>query len=353
MKAMMRKLSNWEIAKLAFFLFVVFGSLSVFTLTPNLFPSALASSLLFFIFAPLIDALERKGVPRTTGIFGLFLVCGLAITAAATTVTPRISLEILTFKEDSSHYGSTMTERLRAQEAQLLGSFPLFKGLHLADKLVDWIHHSIEKFWAIMPNLASQMLVGLLLVPFFTFILLNDAHEIRRSLLKLVPNRHFETVYSLMSRIVDEMGGYVSARIIEAALVTVLVTAGCLVLKIPYAILLGFFAGATNAIPYLGPLLGAIPGVLIAVIQPEMPNQLFWISLVYAVANVIDMVVIFPLVVAKIVDLHPVAVVISVVLGSQLFGIVGMIVAVPITSIVKILIQEVYSKVYNGADAIR
>ncbi|MBI3557991.1 MAG: AI-2E family transporter [Deltaproteobacteria bacterium] len=352
MKAVFKRLWHWEAAKLSFFLFVVIGSALVFALTPSLFPSALLSILLFFIFSPTIDAVERKGMSRSLGIMGVFLVSGMAIALAATIITPRISQEVDAFQKGSSRYATNITDRLKIQEQRTLGAFPMFKDAKLTEKLIDWAQQSTGKLWTVMPNLASHLFMALILVPFLTFILLKDAHEIRRSLLKLVPNRYFETVYSLMARILDEMGGYVAARIIEAALVTGLVTLMCLWLKIPYAILLGVFAGATNAIPYLGPLLGAMPGIMLAVLDPSIPNHLLLITLVYCVANVIDLMLIFPLIVAKIVDLHPVVVVISVIVGSQLFGIVGMIVAVPITSICKILIQEVYSRIYSDPTAL-
>ncbi|MBI3543811.1 MAG: AI-2E family transporter [Deltaproteobacteria bacterium] len=353
MKAAIKKLWHWEFTKLAFFLFVVLSAVLVFTLTPALFPSALISVLLFFIFTPLIDAAERKGISRTSGILGVFLMLAAGLAFSVSTLTPRVAQEVDAFQRGSSRYATNVTEKLKLQEARLLAPYPMFKNTDLTGKLFTWLQQSSDRFLAAMPNFASQFLICLLLVPFLTFILLKDAHEIRRQILKLVPNRHFETVYSLISRILDEMGGFVAARIIEAALVTGIVTLGCLFMKVPYAFMLGVFAGATNAIPYLGPVLGALPGLLLAVLDPAVPNQLLWITAIYTVANVIDMAVIFPLVVAKIVDLHPVVVVTSVILGSQLFGIVGMIVAVPITSILKILIQEVYSRVYDHTEALR
>jgi putative permease len=274
------------------------------------------------------------------------------IAAVFSWITPRVSKEIDSFQKENSRYSSSITEKLRLQEERVLGAYPMFKDARLTDKALDWMRNSVDKLWAIVPNFASHLMLCLFLVPFLSFVLLRDAHEIRRSALKLVPNRYFETVYSLSYRILEEMGGFVAARIIEAAMVTVMVTIGCLTLKIPYAILLGVFAGATIPIPYLGPLLGAAPGIFLAILEPSVPNQLLLVVLVYSVANLIDMLLIFPLVVAKIVDLHPVVVVISVILGSQLFGIVGMIVAVPITSILKILIQEIYSRVYNETQTV-
>lgn len=347
-----RATAQWNIAKLAFFATITLASGLVFILTPDLLPSAMISALLFFIFVPLIDALERKGVSRVSAVLAVGIGCASLIALFMTWVSPRITKELEGLAEGKSRYTTGITDRLKAQEAKVLGDYAMFKNARLTEKALGWVQKSGDKLWEIVPNVASQLMICLLLVPFLTFILLKDGHEMRRQLLKLVPNRYFETVYTLLSRILDAIGGYVSARILEALIVTTLVTAGCLAAKVPYAILLGLFAGATNPIPYLGPLIGALPGVLLALLEPSMQNQLFWVSAIYIAANLIDMLVIFPVVVAKIVNLHPVVVVIAVILGSQLFGIVGMIVAVPITSILKILIQEIYSRVYNHEHSI-
>lgn len=347
MRAALRRFTIWEFSKLGFFLFVIAATMLVFTMTPALFPSALISVLLFFMFSPIIDSFERKGVPRSHAITGVFMICGLAVAGAASWITPQISAEVDAFHKGSSRFSSGVTDRIKEQEVRLLGNFPFFKNANFTEKVLARVSNSSQQFWSTFPNLASNLLMIVFLAPFFTFILLKDAHEIRRSLLKLVPNRYFETIYGITARMLDDMGGFVAARIIEAILVTAMVCVGCLMFEIPYAFLLGVFAGATNAIPYLGPLIGAVPALLLAIIEPSVPNHLFLVVMIYTISNLIDMVLIFPLVVAKIVDLHPVVVVVSVILGSQLFGIVGMIVAVPITSILKILIQEVYSRVYN------
>ena len=140
----------------------------------------------------------------------------------------------------------------------------------------------------------------------------------------------------------DEMGGYVPPVYWKPPSCSSLAVGSSWA---SYAFLLG--CGATNPIPYLGPVIGAVPGILFAILDPVVPNQLAYVLLIYVAANVVDTVLIFPLVVAKIVNLHPLMVIICVILGSQLFGIVGMIVAVPITSILKILIQEAHSRVYD------
>lgn len=337
----------YELTRLTFFLFVLLGAGFVVISTPSLFPSALISILLFFIFSPLVDALERRGIRRAFGILAAFLVCGLAIVLLMDWATPQITQEIETFQKNSETFSTTFAQRLNLQEQQLSKTLPFFKSAGLTQKFLHWLKESSLRIWNIIPQIASNLLLGVFLVPLLTFFLLNDTHRVRQAVLRLVPNRHFETVYSLMSRIMEEMGGYVSARIFEALLLGGMVTIGCLVFQVPYAVLLGIFAGATNAIPYLGPILGVIPAIAFAVLQPSIPNHLFWVLMIYFVANFIDMVLIFPLIVARIVNLHPVVVVISVLLGAHWFGIFGMILGVPVASILKILFQEVYSRIYN------
>ena len=350
MKFLIKKLSFPDLAKLSFFLIISFGALLIMLITPGLLPSALTSVLLYFILAPLINYMERQGLPRTGAIIGLFVACGMALVLATSWLIPSITGEIEAFRHGSVKFGIELKTKLHQYELFITGKSPLLAGLNISEKASKWVEGSVSTLLEILPQIASHLFMILFLVPFMTFILLKDAHDMRRSLLALVPNRYFEVIYSVMSKILDGMGGFVAARIFEALLIMGIVTIPCLILGIPYAFLLGFFVGATNAIPYLGPLLGAIPGVLLALLDPTMPNQLLYVSLIYLSANVVDMVLIFPLVVAKIVNLHPLIVIISVILGSQLFGILGMIIAVPLTSIFKILMGEIYMRVYPEND---
>lgn len=346
-----KKKATFELLRLGLFVFVLTLSLAVFTLTPSLMPSFFISVLLFFMITPLIDSLERSGIRRIYAIAAVFLISGIALGGIMRYITPIITSEFHSFHQKSAKYKKSLQTQLQGQEQALIQQFPIFKEAGLATKATSWLQESAQKILIVIPQLASHLAMGIFLIPLLTFFLLKDAHDIRRSLLKLVPNRYFETVYSLTSRILDDMGGYVSARIVEAFLVAILVTLGCLIAKIPYAVLLGIFAGATNAIPYLGPLIGALPGLFFALFEPTVPNQTFITVTIYAISNFVDMTLIFPVLVARIVDLHPLIVVISVILGSQWFGILGMILAVPVTSIFKILFQEIYSRVYSHQEA--
>ncbi len=114
-------------------------------------------------------------------------------------------------------------------------------------------------------------------------------------------------------------------------------------MSFPYAVILAVFAGLTNLIPYVGPIFGAIPALLIATIDKDS-SMILLVTLVYVIAQVIDMAFIIPLVVAKIVNLHPVIVIIAIMAGAELGGIVGMIISIPVTSAALLIMSTFYKQ---------
>ena len=101
-------------------------------------------------------------------------------------------------------------------------------------------------------------------------------------------------------------------------------------------------AGLTNLIPYIGPLIGAVPAILIALVNGYSGLSILAVVLVYVVAQVIDAGFLIPLMVAKIVDLHPVTVIVVIIAGAQLMGVLGMIISIPVASTLKVTVSTVY-----------
>lgn len=132
------------------------------------------------------------------------------------------------------------------------------------------------------------------------------------------------------------MGGFIRARLLESIIVSICIWLGLFSLGFPYSLVLAIFAGVMNVIPYLGPVFGALPAVVISFANGGNSSDLLWILAVYGGAQVLDTVVIVPFVVAKIVNLHPVTVVLAVLIGSQFMGILGMIISIPVFSALKV-----------------
>jgi putative permease len=182
----------------------------------------------------------------------------------------------------------------------------------------------------------------MLLGPFLAFFMVKDGRSVVNILLGLVPNQLFETALSLQHQINFQIGQFVRARILESLIVGVVTAIGLLVISFPYAVLLGAFAGLTNFIPYLGPILGAVPAFLVAMVNGYSGLEVFLMSAVYIVAQLIDAGFLIPLMVAKIVDLHPVTVIVVIIAGAQILGILGMIISIPVASTIKVTVSTVY-----------
>jgi putative permease len=178
--------------------------------------------------------------------------------------------------------------------------------------------------------------------------MLRDGRRVSRGVLAMVPNDLFELALRLHHQINDQLGGFIRARFFEAAIVGLVVLVGLEVFGFPYATLLALFAALTNLIPYVGPIIGAVPAILIALLSPEIAAtssssiNLILITSVYFAAQLIDVALIIPLVVARIVNLHPVTVIIVIIVGAEVMGVLGMMISIPVASVLKLTFTAVY-----------
>ena len=182
----------------------------------------------------------------------------------------------------------------------------------------------------------------LFLSPLLTFFILKDGQSLSRRLLTLVPNNIFELTLSLQSQVTAQIGQFIRARLLESVIVSLVVFIGLWLVGFPFPILLALFAGIANLIPYLGPIVGAVPGCVIAFVNAGIGVKLLFVVVVYSAAQLIDIFFIIPLVVARVVGLHPLTVILAVILGSKLLGILGMLISIPVIAAIKVIVVNVY-----------
>jgi putative permease len=193
-----------------------------------------------------------------------------------------------------------------------------------------------------IPSYLSSLLEWILLVPLFLYFFFMESGRSSRKFLEAVPNPIFEKSYVLFSQFNKKFGEYIIAKFIEATILGVLVTIGLLIIGFPYPFILGFVAGVTNILPYIGPVIGLIPAIFVALLSQDPNVSMAGMLVVFLLANLFDNILVFPLLVSKIVNLHPIVVVVSVLVGSQIGGVVGMIVIIPFIAFFKLLFKEIY-----------
>ena len=198
-----------------------------------------------------------------------------------------------------------------------------------------------------VPDILKSVLEWILLVPLFLFFYLKDSRTIKQTILRLTPNSIFERFYYLSHQFNKQLSDYIFAKFIEASIVGIIITSGLLIIGVRFSFLLGLIAAVTNIIPYVGPIFGAIPAIVLGLAEYGPGGVFGAMMILYIIANLIDLALVFPILVSKIVDLHPLLVVTSVILGSHFLGVIGMVISIPCVAALKLIFHEIYIEVYS------
>lgn len=324
------------------------------TASSVLFLPLLISLVLAFLLEPLVTQFE-KFFTRTGSIFILYvLLLGLAFLAALG-LTPHWQAFWENMGTDFPRYTSQITAVLRNLMDELHEHFPTIANYDVPLKFRNWAEQVMSAVLAATPQSAMKVGGLMIIVPLFTFFFLRDGRIILRACVALSPNRHFEMVRDLSHMISRQLSQFVRGRIIEAIIIGAVVTLGLSLTDIRYAPVLGIFAGVTNLIPYIGPIIGMIPGILIAFVDLGAGGQFWWIVILYIlIAQVlIDNFILIPVLISRVSNLHPLLVFFAIIVGGKLYGVIGMIIGVPIVSVIKIILQEIrtYRRAFRLPDS--
>ena len=176
--------------------------------------------------------------------------------------------------------------------------------------------------------------------PFIMFFLLKDGRRIRKGFINLVPNRYFEFTLNVLHKTDVQLGNYLRGQLIASSVVALLSIAALWLLEVDYFVLIGLFAGLTNMIPYLGPVTGATVAALISVITTGNFDTVLPIIAAFVVIQAIDNVGVSPIVLARNVKLHPLLILLTLIIAGKFFGFLGLLLAVPVTAVLKVFVQE-------------
>lgn len=314
------------------------------TATTGLFLPILLSLIVSYLLDPVVFFFEGEKINRTLSIFIVyFLLFSLGFLLLLIIGPPNWDGMMQALKADFPRYISHAIEYLSGLLISAQEHFPFITNYNLAERLSS----ASQSFFGLIlketPRSAMRIGSLLLLVPLFSFFFLRDSRKIMRSLISLTPNRYFEMVLDIYAHVSWQLSHFIRGRILEALIIGIVVWMGLSLTDIRYAPILAIIAGATNLVPYIGPLIGMIPGLVIALVDLGMGGQFWWILCVYVlIAQVIlDNFILIPILISKVSNLHPLGVILAIVMGGKLYGIIGMIIGVPIFSILNIFIIEV------------
>lgn len=181
--------------------------------------------------------------------------------------------------------------------------------------------------------------VGLIFVlaPIIAFYLLVDLPNVRRSTEALIPANARAEVMLIGHRLSGAIGGFFRGQLMVAMIVGVLVSIPLGIIGLPFWVIVGMIAGVANMVPLIGPWVGGVPGVLIALTAGEGVGQAVLVVLIMAGVQQVDNHFITPVVMRRAVHLHPAVVMLALLAGGTIGGFFGLLLAVPVTAVLKIL----------------
>ncbi len=305
------------------------------------------SIIIAYLLNPLVSYFENRGIKRNVVVIFLYLLFLLTIIVSVSFLFPLILKELSALRESLPHYAAAAKNFLGSWKAGLEKILPSEGIIFSVDSLTHKWNAYLNKLLSIAPRYLRSIfsLFSLfILIPFISFFILSRGKEFIHQIFNFFPSRYVETVLSLICEVDEALGNFLRGQIIAASCVGLLSILGLYALEIDYALLLGIIAGLGNLIPFLGPIMGAVPASLIALFKFKSFLAVLKVIALFAGIQFLDNVLISPYVVGKSVNLHPLLIIFALLAGAELFGLLGIILGVPIACAVKVIVQIFLSR---------
>jgi predicted PurR-regulated permease PerM len=305
------------------------------------------SFALAFMLEPFVDWLERRQHSRNRAVLLSMGVAVLAITFLLIFLVPSIWAQL--------------GESLEKLPLALLAIAARGKLLmvwmhdHLSPALFQRLQAALEQFEKDPSALTSHFgawlsrgafglvgagsaALGLIVVPFFVYYLLLDMHRLRARIESHIPARHRAAASNLLNEIGEVMRSYVRGRVLMAGIMAAIYATGLVILQVPLWAAIGIIAGIFGIIPYLGVLCGLVLALGFAALKGATVWHLIGVGALFGVAQLVEDYVLTPRLIGNKLELHPMLVLIALIIGGDLFGLFGLLLAVPAFAVLKVLV---------------
>lgn len=324
---------------------LLFVVVFVWLLGPILTPFVVAAGLAY-LGDPLVDRLERLKLSRTAAVLVVFAVLTLGFALLVLLLFPVLEHQIRTFIDNLPRYTQWLQERIEPLVQMVL---PEAQGLSL-EAIRELITEHLGKAGGLARVLFERafasgtaliaFIANLVLIPVLTFYILRDWDNFTAWVRDLLPRRVQPTVVDLARETDEVLGQFLRGQLLVMLALGLMYTLGLWLIGLDLAVLIGLAAGLVSFVPYLGVIVGLAASSIAMLVQTGgelLP--LVWVALVFAVGQMVEGSILSPWLVGDRVGLHPVAVIFAVLAGGQLFGFVGVLLALPVASAVAVLVR--------------
>lgn len=322
------------------FVFFIFCRYSIFNYTLVTF---IISVVIAYIINPFVNKIEKMGIKRSFSIIIVYLIVALVLMVLGWLVLPKTISEFKRLIQAFPHLVEGVSNYFEDMNKSLLKNNPYLYNIFnlLVNAVKNFIQNFQNNFFTGIPDVAmgtKTLLSGvlrLILLPVVIFYVLDDKEAIINKIKIIVPDK-YEDLFSVIFREVDvALSQFVRGRILMALFVGVATMITLFLMGIEFALIIGVLTFVFDIVPYIGPFIGFVPAVLIAFFKS--PIKALWVAFLFVFIQWLENNVIGPKILGSSIGLHPLVVLFSLIIGGGMFGVPGMIFAVPVIAVIKIL----------------
>ncbi len=352
---------RWIPAALLAIVFLLFVFVSGrIVLVPMLISIAMA-----YMLAPVVRWFERRGWSRSSSTLLGITTASLMVVLALIFVIPSV------WKQLNQSYGQVqalvqdnarqtqLLERIKQINPQLSDlvkeEIQKYGGNIDIGKILGWVGKWLQTGLFKLVDLTASIL-DLLLIPFFIYYLLADYRSLRDHVDRLIPPRFRATTTDLMAQINEVLSSYVRNQLLIALAMGAMYSTGFMILRVPLGFTLGMLSGLLNFVPYLGTLIGFGLSLLFVALDGAGIGRIAGVLIVFTIVQSVEGYYLTPKLLGSRLNLHPMWVLVGLVIGGNLFGLLGIILAVPVIAVAKVVLgvlEDIYqeSNFYRRAGA--
>jgi putative permease len=329
------------LVKAAVFILVVLVATWILPYSGMVLTPLILAALLSILLDPLVVMLEGRGLHRTGAVALVMGIITLFVVWLMIFLAPRISHEFRTISQLVKN--ETPASLMLKIEILLNKHLPLLKNPEIASQVMSrlekFIYATLNRSIQLIPSLLP-LAISLFLIPFMTFFMLKDGRRLKKSFIQTLPNRYFEMTINLIHKIDGQLGSFIRGQMLVSLCIGILSITALAILGVPYFLFIGAAAGVANLIPYFGPIVGAVPAIILNVIDKGSLSAALVVILAFIAIRMIDDTLVSPNILGRSLEIHPLLVIMVIFIGGEMFGIMGLLLCIPVTGIIKVTIQE-------------
>lgn len=290
---------------------------------------------------PWVDWLQKKRIPRSLGILLIYLALFFVLGSAVYMITPPIAKEIGAFSQNYPHY-----------QEKLIQLFDSIKDFSIKAGISDTLTSNLNSFNSNLSGAAGNIfgfvfsifggIFSTILVLVITFYMTVEENAIKRLVWLITPVHNQQYILDLVNRMQKKIGLWLRGQLILCLIIFFMVWPGLTIMKVNYALVLALIAGISEAIPYIGPTLGAVPAVFLAFTQS--PILAVFVAIFFYITQLIENNVLVPKIMQKTIGLNPIISIVVFMIGFNVGGIPGAILSIPVAAAISVFIGDVLAR---------